>query len=300
MVEGRRFYGALLAALTTSCSTVLGIDSLVADLAPDGGGRADAPGAEGGGGCTSTCGTPGCGDCPTPPRASVGAFSVDPYEVSVAAYRAWLNTRPSFAGQRVECAWNDSFEPGVPSPLALAAIADAGKTPDPGCTDWLKNQTATGDTMQPVVCVDWCDAAAYCNWAKGRLCGAIGGGALSYTADQMPGRGEWWTACSSNGANLYPYGKTYVHGTCNDSKTRAFDVGTYPGCQVNGIFDLSGNVTEWENSCSGYNNPPENENCLRRGGAFWEDPAHLACTAFREAIRGNPDSETGFRCCSTP
>jgi formylglycine-generating enzyme required for sulfatase activity len=126
------------------------------------------------------------------------------------------------------------------------------------------------------------------------------GTALMYQSNAMPARGQWWSACSNNGAEAYPYGNVYQKGKCNDSNTRVYPVGTYPDCQRAGIFDLSGNVEEWEASCSAYDNPPESDNCLRRGGAFWGDQAGLSCPAYREAIRGSGDLNMGFRCCSVP
>jgi formylglycine-generating enzyme required for sulfatase activity len=294
-----------IAPLTLSCSAVLGIDGLVADRVADGGaagvegGTAEGGGESGadGGGCASTCGTPGCGACPQPPRVPSGGAPIDVYEVSAADYAAWLATKPTLSGQRPECTWNDSFVPGVVSPKALAAIEAGGKQPDPGCAGWLDKAIEKGDLKAPVVCADWCDAAAYCKWAKGHLCGALGGASQIYQDDRMPARGEWWTACTDRGQHAYPYGASYVRGTCNDSNSRIFDVGTYPNCKVNGAFDLSGNVTEWEDSCSLFDNPPEAENCLRRGGAFWEDQNGLSCAAYRETTRGFPDANTGFRCC---
>jgi formylglycine-generating enzyme required for sulfatase activity len=288
MVPASRFWGPALAAFALSCSAVLGIDGLVADRVGDGGVPAD--------GAAPEASVPDA-TSDAPPRIKGSGFSIDPYEVTTGDYKAWLATSPSLAGQRDECVFNDSYQPGAVSPRALVALIDAGFSPDPECTSWLDKHT---DDKFPITCIDWCDAVAYCNWAGGHLCAAIGGASQSYKNDQQPARGEWWSACSSNGAHPYPYGDTYTQGTCNDSNTKIYDVGKFPACQVNGVFDLSGNVTEWEDSCSAYDNPPEAENCLRRGGAFFDTAQGLTCTAFREAIRGSGDSNNGFRCCGPP
>src|SRR5262249_29185453 len=154
--------------------------------------------------------------------------TIDVYEVSAGAFKAWLDTKPSLSGQRPECNWNDSYVPGVISPKALTVIQGSPDRPDPTCTGWLDPTIAKGDDQAPVVWADWCDAVAYCTWAKGHLCGAVGGGSLSYFGSQMPARGEWWSACTENGQHAYPYGAAYVHGTCNDSNSRVFDIGAYP------------------------------------------------------------------------
>jgi formylglycine-generating enzyme required for sulfatase activity len=297
MVKASLFVGPAACALAIACSAVLGIDGLVADRVPDAGASesgATEGGPDGSSGCASTCGTPGCGDCPTPARVSFGAYSMDPYEVTAASYKAWLATSPSLAVQREECASNDSFVPGALSPIARAVLADGGFSPDPACAGWLD---ANPNPKMPIVCVDWCDAIAYCAWTGGHLCRGTDGRSLLYRNDPTPARGEWWSACSTNGANAYPYGNTYVNGRCNDSNSHVAEVGHYPDCQVKGVFDLSGNVTEWEDSCSDYNDIPEAQNCLRRGGAFFDNDAGLTCTAYREATRGSQDSDHGFRCC---
>jgi formylglycine-generating enzyme required for sulfatase activity len=267
------------------CSVVLGINGLSADRdsSGDGGGR------DGGGEGGAT-------------RAAVsaggGSYAIDRYEVTAAQYSAWLATRPDTAKQGPVCAgWNDSFEPGVISPGALAVYGDAG--PDPACAGWLPRQLATGDVTIPVVCVDFCDAVAYCEAAGGHLCGKIGTGSNTYLSDVSPARGEWWNACSNGGAFPYPYGPTYQKGACNDSNSHVFDVGFFPGCDggVPGVFDMSGNVAEWDDTCSAYNDPPVAENCLLRGGAFFDDENHLTCVSYRENPRGAQSDNTGFRCC---
>jgi formylglycine-generating enzyme len=295
-----------IALLGASCSSLLGLDGLVADRTPDSGpgpdgAEADAPRVDGGGegGCSAACGSPGCGACPAA-RVTLGTFAIDRYEVTVGDYRAFLDTRPMLDGQSAECAWNDTFVPGILSESVRALFADAGITPDPGCAATFAGQIERGELDRPVACIDWCDAAAFCRWAKGRLCGGADGESLVYLTDKMPTRGEWWSACSQEGASAYPYGNDYVAGTCNDSNTRLFDVGSYPGCQARGVFDLSGNVAEWEDACDGYSSPPEMTNCLRRGGAFWNDATNLTCETWREGSRGGLDPTTGFRCCGPP
>jgi formylglycine-generating enzyme required for sulfatase activity len=285
---------------------------VVGDGGPDGvdeGGEdvaGDVAQAEGGG-RMSTCGTPGCGVCPSSARVPItavgGDYSIDPYEVTIADYRAWLDTSPSVAGQPVECAWNDSFAPGVVSPGASAAMEDAGLhlQADPQCATWYDEKIANGESHHPATCADWCDAVAYCKWAKGRLCGKIGGGTMTFTDTLDPAKGEWWNACSNAGASAYPYGNTFQQGLCNDGQSRQSDVGAFPGCHgPAGAFDMSGNVGEWDGTCSAFGDAPPVENCLRRGGAFWDDATHLACTSFHQAPRAVADRDTGFRCCSGP
>ena len=68
---------------------------------------------------------------------------------------------------------------------------------------------------------------------------------------------------------------------------------------------MSGNVAEWEDACTYFNNPDTIQNCLLRGGVWYEtdglalqcgDPASYA--EFRDVGRSSIGSDKGFRCCA--
>ena len=62
---------------------------------------------------------------------------------------------------------------------------------------------------------------------------------------------------------------------------------------------MSGNVAEWENSCSGSNGA--NDQCLVRGGSFLSSADDAKCAAQRTVDRapmsGSDLLDVGFRCC---
>jgi formylglycine-generating enzyme required for sulfatase activity len=158
---------------------------------------------------------------------------------------------------------------------------------------------------KPITCVDWCDAVAYCTWAKRHLCGRIGGGSVDVTtgtayADAT--KSEWYAACSGGGAHAYPYGGTYGAGVCNDDGNAMKDVGSSPACEgaAAGVFDMSGNVDEWADECTTYGDPGVHDACTKRGGAYWATPSGLRCDAYFADFRGRLDPGLGFRCCGTP
>ena len=281
---------------------VLGIDDLVADRDPGGSGASTGTG---GPVCAAQCGTEGCGVCPDTARVEGGGFSIDAVEVSIARYQAWLATNPSVEGQREECdtKWNDSFQKGVPTQAAIEALAAAGEIyePDPQCDD-----EPLSDEW-PISCVDWCDASAYCKWAGGRLCGEIGGGGIIDVTDgaasghhDNPDESEWFRACSNGGAQRFPYGADYA-AVCNDEGSNLRPVGDYEDCQggLAGLFDMSGNVAEWEDACTYYNSEDPVQNCLVRGGTWYNtgDEPNLECAAFRDVKRASLNYSMGFRCC---
>jgi formylglycine-generating enzyme required for sulfatase activity len=290
-------------ASVSGCSLLFTFDDLV-------GVPADARGDAGAAACPR-CGGAGCAPCPTVPQIEVtsdaGIYKIDKYEVTNAEYMTWLKTSPSVAAQAGGCAeWNTDFTPGVTNPRTVAALEDAGALT--GTLDDCSGNLDSGD-QKPVVCIDWCDAVAYCAWAKKHLCGRIGGGSIDVTTDGPyadPNTSEWYRACSNAGTQQFPYPGAYdptAH-RCNDMNHGPDDVGTRAGCEGGfaGLFDMSGNVSEWENACTSYTGkPPVAQNCLRRGGAFWgQTAADLACDAKSANLQGLPYNSVGFRCCAGP
>jgi formylglycine-generating enzyme required for sulfatase activity len=68
--------------------------------------------------------------------------------------------------------------------------------------------------------------------------------------------------------------------------------------QYAGVYDLSGNVWEWEDSCNGTG---QLATCHIRGGSFGNVSGDLACSFYSAAYYDRSDAvggETGFRCCS--
>jgi hypothetical protein len=149
--------------------------------------------------------------------------------------------------------------------------------------------------------VDWCDAFAFCKAVGKRLCGRIGGGPFSTHALADDTQSQWGNACASGPAkNLYPYGPVYDGNACNGVSfllVTTSMVGTIATCQSSvqgyaGVFDLSGNVAEFEDSC-------EAESCRIRGGAFFKGKDGLVCSPSSSGlIQHTAFVGVGFRCCA--
>ena len=173
--------------------------------------------------------------------------------------------------------------------------------------------TDTYDTY-PVYMVDWCDSYAYCQAVGKHLCGKIGGGTNAYTDFADATKSQWYNVCSSGGANKYPYGATYNAAYCdgydyNTTTQGTVAAGSLSHCQSStagytGVYDLSGNVREWEDSCSsGTHANGDNTTCRVRGGDYYSkdtsDQHELACDFADGAQRSNSGyNAVGFRCCS--
>ncbi|WP_438015147.1 SUMF1/EgtB/PvdO family nonheme iron enzyme [Sorangium sp. So ce315] len=220
------------------------------------------------------------------PVAGGGSYCIDQYEVTKQEYDVFVQANPVLSGLPVACSGN-IYRPSSGWPYT--------------------------EGREPVTHVDWCDAYAYCAYMGKHLCGRIGGGENAIADFDSPARSEWYNACSGQGANDYPYGDTYLPERCvgTDSTTGIskkpgppVPSPPIPSCVggVTGLYNMSGNVAEWENSCDALGN------CLVRGGSQISDRDHLLC-GVKPPVDGGPreppasrgrlesDPNIGFRCC---
>jgi formylglycine-generating enzyme required for sulfatase activity len=246
------------------------------------------------------------GDMVTIPTALTlgGAYCIDPYEVIKKDYNDFWTANPTLgANLPASCAFKTSYTPS---------------------NDWPPVLTQGGyNGGEPVHYVDWCDAYAYCAWRGKRLCGAIAGGSIAQASIADRDQDAWYNACSAEGANTWPYGSTYNDCACNgaDAWMRAngcpsqtFVIpdggtnghvlplrdfgGTYTTmCQggAAGLYMMSGDVAEWEDSCDA--SAGANDNCQIRGGDFTSTQSGLRCDANATATRSTRAESIGFRCC---
>ncbi|MBN1612342.1 MAG: SUMF1/EgtB/PvdO family nonheme iron enzyme [Polyangiaceae bacterium] len=211
-------------------------------------------------------------------------YCIDSTEVTREQYQEWLATHPDpSSGQNDECTWNDSYEPTC---------------------EWPPGDKAE----HPVVCVDWCDAYAYCIGVGKRLCGSIDGGASDFNDRYNVADRQWSIACSSSHRYEWPYGDSFQASSCNvfdHGMADTVPVASLPACQsplsaYAGVFDMSGNVKEWEEACNGETG--SSDHCLARGGSFADDVGNdyflLDCSNSDIFDRNTATNDLGFRCCS--
>lgn len=177
--------------------------------------------------------------------------------------------------------------------------ANASLVPDESCGGAL---TDVPSRDLPVVCVDFCDAQAYCMMRGRRLCGRVGGVMNNPGDDANATASEWYAACTGPNEYVYPYGDAASATACNGSGYAPSDMGprdveTLASCQggVHGVYNMSGNVSEWEWSCT---SSKANAICSTRGGGFRDGPYELRCTGSIGVNRLDASDSLGFRCCA--
>ena len=242
------------------------------------------------GGSPSVGSADGSGGQDEHPRhvVNVAAFCMDRLEVTLSQYTACTRAGGCQAPSRtIEV-------PGIEGQASIywSRLCNANRASD----------------SDPINCVDWSQAGAYCAWVGGRL----------------PTEAEWEYAASGGTDRTFPWGEdppspTLLNGCgseCrelgrrlgvtwtavfagDDQNAQTGPVGSYQaGASPFGLLDMAGNVSEWTSSnyCS-YSNAQCASTRVVRGGSWRHGDRDAFRVARREAFVDTlRETTVGFRC----
>jgi hypothetical protein len=204
---------------------------------------------------------------PTPDglKQTLPAFELGAHEVSIGQYATFLDALAVLTRDNRDKTFNDDSQPADKTghePDDWANLFAAAKA-----NGVWQNRPVTLDT--PVVGVDWWDAAAYCEWAQGRL----------------PTQEEWFAAL--NAATDQPSALKPSNWLPVTAET--------PDRTPNGLQGMAGSVAEWTNSLSvNPSNPMGEKRWVIIGGSYLK-PTNGALAREWVEDRGMRRPDVGFR-----
>jgi len=169
---------------------------------------------------------------------------------------------------------------------AYAECVKAGKCTEPSTGEKECNWGVSGKDQHPVNCVDFEQAAIYCQTFRGK---------------RLPTGPEWEWAASNGGRTKFPWGDSGPDQFKAKWKSRdgTASVGSHPaGANSSGIQDLSGNVREWTATiCPKNSFFQQYQEFQTRGGTYWwGNEADFRADASACDVPWKVQSDIGFRC----
>ncbi|HEX4341435.1 MAG TPA: SUMF1/EgtB/PvdO family nonheme iron enzyme [Polyangiaceae bacterium] len=242
--------------------------------------------------------------------ATVSGFRLEKFDVTVGRFRKFLaaykqNVVPAGAGKNpndpADTGWSTTWNASLPPDSATFASSTYVAC-DPAAT-WTS--TATTNEDEPINCVSWYEAAAFCAWDGGRL----------------PTDAEWnYAAAGGSEQRFFPWSSPPISGAidctyanyefatnmyCTPPSGAPRTVGLAPkGNGKWGQSDLAGNVWKWVFDAFVVPFPTPCTNCANRtgteraihGGDYGYAPDGLAVAARASVDPSGRGPVIGFRC----
>ena len=170
------------------------------------------------------------------------------------------------------------------------------------------NDERYNGASQPVVGVNWYEAAAYCCWLGEQMRCVPGAYGAPGAFVRLPAEAEWERAARLGRGRVYPWGNRWDAGRSNTWEGHVLcpsPVGVYgDGATPEKVHDLSGNVWEWTLSLyqsypyqgeDGRNDPEAKGRRVVRGGSWDDDQRCARCAARLRPVPDDFSGDLGFR-----
>lgn len=230
--------------------------------------------------------------------ASVGGFHLDAYEVSVARFQKFVDAYPA---SRPADGTGKNPRDALDAGWQAAWTASLPTTQSALTTSLACESVTTQGVTDPVRCVSWFVAQAFCIWDGGRL----------------PSEAEWnYAAAGGNQQRVYPWSSPSSSTTISASHaTYLLAAPTRPGLRALdltrwGQRDLAGNLWEWvldfhaspypTTQCNDCANHTAAANRVIRGGGYSSNATQVIASYRSSAAPATPRAVVGFRCARNP
>lgn len=192
-------------------------------------------------------------------------FLIDKYEVTNSQFKAFTNA----GGYSNKSYWKyPIYHNGKEIPLQTAWTLFVDKTGRQGPATWEAGTFPDGQENYPVTGVSWYEAAAYAAFAK----------------KQLPTIFQWAVVAeTSRTESIVPLS--------NFNGKSTTPVGSMPGYNTFGIYDLAGNAREW---CFNERGPEARHQRYILGGG-WNDPTYAFNDSYSQ-LALDRSVGNGFRC----
>ena len=244
--------------------------------------------------------------------ATVDDFYLDKYEITVGRFRQFVNA--GMGTQASPPAASTGAHPGITSSgwdskwnTNLSATTDSLKSAlkcYAGYQTWT--DTAGSNESQPMNCLDWYTAFAFCAWDGGRLPTEAEG---NYAASGGSEQRYYPWSISATSTTIDDSYAVYCGGSC--SGTQNVGSKSPKGDGKWGQADLAGNVWEWNLDWQASSYPMPCSNCAElttasssrvvRGGNYSFDASALRSAYRNKSVNlpGHHDVGVGARCART-